>query len=382
MTPKSRVLIVDDTPVNIKILADLLRSDYTLSVATCGAEALEIAASEERPDLILLDVMMPEMDGHEVCRRLKADPQTTQIPIIFVTAMSETDDETRGFELGGVDYITKPVRPPIVKARVAAQLELAMSRRKLAEQNRNLLESLRIAGDVQRGLLPRHPPEAPGLDVAGCVIPCDAVGGDYLDYLQGAEFSGRGLGVVVGDISGHGPGAALVMAAARALLRMCARQPGTLGEIVGELNRRLNADLGDSWRFMTLFLLAIDAGRLAWVSAGHDPALLIDPTTGTIEELLGEGPPVGLFPEEKYEARNSALLLPNQVLVLTTDGIPETFGPEGQQYGQERFRESLLRHANLGSQAMVDAVLADMLHFRGEAPQTDDLTIVVVRRTA
>jgi sigma-B regulation protein RsbU (phosphoserine phosphatase) len=171
------------------------------------------------------------------------------------------------------------------------------------------------------------------------------------------------------------------MAAARAFLRMRARQPGTLGEIVGELNRRLNADVSDSWRFMTLFLLSIDAGRLAWVSAGHDPALLIDPATGTIEELSGGGPPVGLFPEEKYEDRNSVILQLDQVLVLATDGIPETFGPDGQQYGQERFRASLLRHTHQDSQAMLDAVLADMLQFRGEAPQTDDITIVVVRRT-
>ena len=123
---KSRILVVDDTPANIKILADLLRKDYLLSVATSGADALEIAGSEDRPDLVLLDIMMPEMDGYEVCRRLKADPKTQDVPVIFVTAMSEVDDETKGFSLGAVDYITKPIRPPIVQARVAAHLELAL----------------------------------------------------------------------------------------------------------------------------------------------------------------------------------------------------------------------------------------------------------------
>jgi CheY-like chemotaxis protein len=125
---KHRILIVDDTPANIKILADLLRKDYLLSVATSGPEALQIAASDDRPDLVLLDVMMPEMDGYEVCRRLRADLRTQHVPIIFVTAMSEVDDETRGFSLGAVDYITKPIRPPIVRARVAAHLELARAR--------------------------------------------------------------------------------------------------------------------------------------------------------------------------------------------------------------------------------------------------------------
>ena len=122
---KSRILIVDDTPANIKILTELLRKDYLLSVATSGADALEIARSKDRPDLVLLDIMMPEMDGYEVCRRLKADPAMRDVPVIFVTAMSEVDDETKGFSLGAVDYITKPFRPPIVQARAAVMSRAA-----------------------------------------------------------------------------------------------------------------------------------------------------------------------------------------------------------------------------------------------------------------
>ncbi|MHB8956726.1 MAG: response regulator, partial [Pirellulaceae bacterium] len=217
---KSRILIVDDTPANIKILADLLRKDYVLNVATSGADALEIATGQDRPDLVLLDIMMPEMDGYEVCQRLKADAKTRDVPVIFITAMSEMEDETRGFSLGAVDYITKPIRPPIVQARVAAQLELAVARKTLAEQNRILSESLAMAADVQRSLLPRVPPCLPGLQLAGRMIPCDAVGGDYLDFLPSDEFSGRGFGIAVGDVSGHGPAAALLMTAARAFLRM------------------------------------------------------------------------------------------------------------------------------------------------------------------
>src|SRR3954470_21364314 len=123
---KSRILVVDDTPANIKILADLLRKDYLLSVAINGADALELAGSEDRPDLLLLEVMMPEMDGHEVCRRLKEDARTRDVPVIFVTAMTEVEDEAKGFSLGAVDYIPKPYRPPIIRARVAAHVELAL----------------------------------------------------------------------------------------------------------------------------------------------------------------------------------------------------------------------------------------------------------------
>ncbi len=130
---KKRILIVDDMPSNIKILNDILRQDYAVSVATTGGEALDIVRGPARPDLILLDIMMPEMDGYEVCRRLKEDPETKGIPVLFVTAMGDVEDETRGLELGGVDYITKPVSPPIVRARVNNHIRLKLHQDHLEE---------------------------------------------------------------------------------------------------------------------------------------------------------------------------------------------------------------------------------------------------------
>ena len=322
---KSRILVVDDTPANIKILADLLRKDYALSVATNGADALDIACAQDRPDLVLLDIMMPEMDGYEVCRRLKADSKTRDIPVIFITAMSEMEDETKGFSLGAVDYITKPIRPPIVKARVAAQLELALARMTLATQNKILSESLAIAAEVQRSLLPKAAPYLHGLQVAGRMIPCEAVGGDYLDFLPSDEFSGRGFGIAVGDVTGHGPAAALLMTAARACLRMRASRPGGLGEVVTDMNRQLVADLGDTERFMTFYLLEVQSDSVSWVSAGHDPALLVDPASGTITDLEGDGPLLGIVPDISFCEHHAPFHEPGQVLALCTDGITEAW---------------------------------------------------------
>ncbi|MFW5837055.1 MAG: diguanylate cyclase domain-containing protein [Desulfovibrionaceae bacterium] len=121
---RQKVLIVDDMPTNIKILSDALRDTYRLSAAVRGAEALEIAASDDPPDVILLDIMMPEMDGYEVLSRLKRNTRTMNIPVIFVTAKSQLDDEIRGLALGAVDYITKPFYVPIVKARLKTHMEL------------------------------------------------------------------------------------------------------------------------------------------------------------------------------------------------------------------------------------------------------------------
>ena len=148
------VLVVDDMPANIDVLRGILRDDYRVKVATSGERALKIARSTPLPDLILLDIMMPAMDGLEVCAQLKADARTRRIPVIFVTAMGEVSDETRGFEVGGVDYITKPVSPPLVLARVRAQLALydqnreleAKVRERTAQLNSSRLQIIQTLG--------------------------------------------------------------------------------------------------------------------------------------------------------------------------------------------------------------------------------------------
>jgi len=119
---KNRLLIVDDEPTNIQILSEILQEDYILNAATSGAKALELA-SNQHPDLVLLDMMMPEMDGLAVCKALKADPATADIPVIFVTSMSDPENEERGLKVGAVDYISKPVSPPIVRARVKIHIQ-------------------------------------------------------------------------------------------------------------------------------------------------------------------------------------------------------------------------------------------------------------------
>jgi putative two-component system response regulator len=129
------ILIVDDTPENLSVLGELLQPTFRVRAANSGRRALQIARAEPTPDLILLDVMMPEMDGYQVLAELKAADRTRRIPVIFVTAMDGTDDEERGLDMGAVDYITKPIRPSIVLARVRTQLELKAARDILSDQN-------------------------------------------------------------------------------------------------------------------------------------------------------------------------------------------------------------------------------------------------------
>jgi len=148
LNAKPRILIVDDTKANILILENLLNEDYDVNSAFNGVDALDIASGAEIPDLILLDIMMPEMDGYEVCRRLKKDIATRDIPVIFVTALTDVDDEARGLSLGAVDYITKPLNPHLVRARVKNQLELKRHRDHLEELVRERTEELEITQEV------------------------------------------------------------------------------------------------------------------------------------------------------------------------------------------------------------------------------------------
>lgn len=151
---KPTILLVDDMPENLALLDGILRKDYRVKAALNGEKALKIAMSDDPPDLILLDIIMPELDGYDVCRRLKADDRTKSIPVIFVTGKSDLEDEITGLTLGAVDYLTKPVSPSIVKARIRNHLELTRARQKLEAQNKMLLETAQLREDVEQ--ITRH----------------------------------------------------------------------------------------------------------------------------------------------------------------------------------------------------------------------------------
>ena len=156
---KNTILVVDDTPENIDVLYGVLSEDYKVKVAPNGEKALKIVQGKNPPDLILLDIMMPGISGYEVCEQLQSDEKTKDIPILFVTAMSETEDETKGLEMGAVDYITKPISPPIVIARVKTHLRLKEANDVLKQQNALLIENASLKEDVER--ITRHDLKSP-----------------------------------------------------------------------------------------------------------------------------------------------------------------------------------------------------------------------------
>ncbi|OAI12433.1 two-component system response regulator [Methylomonas koyamae] len=191
------ILIVDDTPENITVLGELLQPYYTVKVATDGRRALASAIKPPHPDLILLDVMMPELDGYAVLARLREAAETRDIPVVFVTALDASEDESRGLELGAADYITKPIRPPIVLARVRAQLELKQARDRLRDQNqwlegevaRRLQQNQKIQDVSIRALASLA--ETRDNETGNHILRTQGYVGVLCDELAGSHFSGR-----------------------------------------------------------------------------------------------------------------------------------------------------------------------------------------------
>src|SRR5581483_3633362 len=204
---KKVVLLVDDEPANIQVVNSILQDEYKIRVATNGAKALELVAATPPPDLILLDVMMPEMDGYEVCTRLKTVPEARDIPVVFLTGQTEITDETRGFEVGAVDYIHKPFSPAVVQARVHTHLALRGVRQQLARQLDTITKELETARKIQLSIMPHRVPVIRDLEIAARYVPMTQVAGDFYDFIVVDETH---LGILVADVSGHGMPAALI----------------------------------------------------------------------------------------------------------------------------------------------------------------------------
>ena len=242
-------------------------------------------------------------------------------------------------------------------------------------------KSLTLAAEVQRSLLPQESPQVQGLDIAGKTVTSDEIGGDYFDYLSGQECPTDHFGVVVGDVTGHGVDAALLMTTARAFLRMRASQCGSISQIVTEMNRHLAQDVLDTGRFMTLFYMTIDVDRgdLRWVRAGHDPALIYDPVQDVFEELKGAGLALGVDEEFAYEENLRTDLATGQVIVIGTDGIWEARNRHGEMFGKDRFREIIRHHAKAKAKDILEAVYSELNSFTLGLNSEDDLTLVVIK---
>lgn len=244
-----------------------------------------------------------------------------------------------------------------------------------------LRRSLALAMEVQQNLLPSDTPQINGLDVAGHSTYCDETGGDYYDYLEIAELSNNAVALVVGDVMGHGIAAAMLMATARGILRSRCTESGSLGELLGHLNDLLVEVTGGT-RFMTMVLVTIDGirGELRMSSAGHDPPFIYDPEQDTFVELETSALPLGIMEGEEYAEVGSKQLPIGSVILASTDGVWEARNEDGEEFGKDRVREVLRKHAARTAREISRAIRDEVQSFCGEARQLDDITFVVAKR--
>ena len=372
-----RVLIVDDAKANLDILVEGLKADHKLSLALNGEQALQIAARTP-PDLVLLDIVMPGLDGYEVCRRMRHMPETAEVPIMFLSSLEEVQNKTRGFEAGANDYLTKPFEMLEVKARVRSLLKAKAYSDAVKEQ---IASELRVAREIQMGMLPHDfaPHEKNyGVQFGAVLEPAREVGGDLYGVCAATP---ERLVVFLGDVSGKGIPASLFMVRAISLARLLARDIAEPERILARLNDELAAD-NPSGMFVT-FLCAMfepESGRLALANAGHcRPLILHDgqPPRWAVKNL---GTALGFEPGLEFE-RTEFTLRAGDALVLYSDGVTEAFDPQSELYGDTRLLADTAGLAGQSAPAITASLLQTVHTFAGTAPQSDDIAILTLKVT-
>jgi sigma-B regulation protein RsbU (phosphoserine phosphatase) len=389
------ILAVDDTPANLQVLAGMLKDrGYKVRPVPSGKLAL-LAARRDPPDLILLDINMPEMNGYEVCERLKADDNLKGIPVIFISALTDQLDKVKAFAKGGVDYLTKPFQLEELHARVEThlklrrlQIELEETNRRLAKANERMSADLKAAARIQETFLPREVRRVPGTDFAWVYRPCDELAGDGLNVIPLDDCK---LGLYVLDVSGHGVAAALLSVTLSRLLSPPSEPSSILSrdgivqdrfditppaEVATRLNRLFPFD-SPAEQFATMLYGILDAttGEFRYVSAGH-PGPVHLPSGADPVILESQGSPIGLA-DDAYEDR-SVRLSAGDRLYLYSDGVPEAMDHAGERFGDARLLEAISRGRSEPLQGCVAALMEEISRWHGSEKPHDDISILAV----
>jgi serine phosphatase RsbU (regulator of sigma subunit) len=386
MSTVARILVVDDTPNNVLLLEDMLSArGYQVATAADGIEALASVAADA-PDLVLLDIMMPRMDGYEVLEKLQADPAYRHIPVIMISAVDELDSVIRCIALGAEDYLPKPFNSALLRARVSASLEKKLLRDEILQHMRRMERELEVARTIQLSMLPTDfPVPSPARPVAvyAALEQAHEVGGDLYDFFW---VTPDRMGLVVADVSDKGAAAALYMARVKGAIRVLATQ---LAQSTGaapacaELVSRVNEDLcrdNPHAMFVTLLLCMVDTrnGRVEWCNAGHYPPYLLAPD-GAVTSLAGDSsPPAGTASENAYTSC-AVQLSPGSTLFLFTDGITEAMNERKEPFGTARLEATLRSRAAGKPDALIHSVLREVQAFVGSAGPSDDIAVLACR---
>jgi sigma-B regulation protein RsbU (phosphoserine phosphatase) len=364
------ILIVDDEPLNIKLLDIVLKKGgYRTIPSTSGPEARTLALERE-PDLILLDVLMPGEDGYATCELLKRDPRTADIPVIFISALTDTSSKVRGLEVGGVDFVSKPFEKAEVLARVKVHLKLRLTYKALIEAQAQRLAQVQ---DAQQSLLVQ-PQELPEAGFAVHFEPVLEAGGDFYDVLH---VGGSTFDYVVADVSGHDLGTSYVTSALKALFSQNCNVVTSPSESLNMTNSVLCRILSGGTHITAGYArLNREQGTLLYVNAAHPSPILLR-ANGEIEILQTPGDLLGVFDSVMFEPA-SCSVRPGDRLFMYTDGLIEGFGTElmTRDEGLARLASTCSAHRGLPLDQAVETIHAALVP--PGTPRGDDTILLAL----
>ena len=371
------VVVVDDDVTNLKMAGRILSKNNMRVTALKSGMALLDYIKTNKPDLILLDIKMPGLDGFETMRRLQEQMNPSEkIPVIFLTADDSQDAETHGLALGAMDFIKKPFIPDVLVLRVRHTIDLVRLQHDLEQENERIRSELAMASRIQSAMLPGiFPafPERKEFDIYASMDPVRGVGGDFFDFF----FIDRDhLCLLIADVSGKGIPAALFMMASKIILADNAKSGKSPAQILQDTNEAICANNPEEM-FVTVWLgiLDISTGLLTTANAGHEyPALMH--ADGRFELFRDRhGLVVGGMPGVKYH-EHSLQMNPGSKLFVYTDGVPEATDAENALFGTTRMLEALNAHANESPKQILHGVRQAVNEFVSDMEQFDDLTMM------
>ena len=368
------ILVVEDNQESREILeARLVANGYGVITAPDGEAGLHLAR-EQTPDLILLDILMPKMDGLEVCRRIKGDSNLPFMPIILVTAKADSKDVIAGLKAGGDEYLAKPVNHGALLARVQSMLRIKDLHDTVMEQSNQLKEQLRTATRIQSLFWPKIPDLAHNSHIWAVSVPAGYVGGDLYDVIPLQDGS---VLTYVADVSGKGVPAALIMAVLSTRIRIEALLQDDLGQLLFAVNNSMYELTSEEGYFASIILVRFwpTNGRVQMARAGHPYPFWV--ASGTIQDLPPiKGISIGVTRGAEFEIKEIVLSLGDS-LFLFSDGVSEAESDKHELFGIDRLVNHIEHQQGPPwSQGLLDAI-AD---WRGTAEINDDLTILEIWR--
>jgi len=368
------ILIVDDNPTNLDILQARLRANNYEVITAADGEAGLAMAREKQPDLMLLDIMMPKMDGIEVCRRIKGDPSLPFLPIIMVTAKADSKDVVAGLEAGGDEYLTKPVDHAALVARVKSMLRIKELHDTVLEQSAQLRVQLETATKIQSLFWPRIPELKAGGHIWAVSVPATYVGGDLYDVIPLSDDS---LLAYVADVSDKGVPAALIMAALSTKIRSEALVEREVDKLLETANKSMYRLVSEEGFFATIALARYwpSNGKMHLALGGHlSPLWIVEGDIRNLPQI--EGISLGVTTDARYGI-DEILLSPGESILFFTDGVIEAENENNELFGNERLVTYL---KNAKGPPWGKGLLDFISDWRGNLSANDDLTILEIWR--